>query len=120
VVKIRKEDNYLDLIPYHNRSLGWTLKDDGCVQILIPRMGITDRIVRLFKKTPEQMHVDLDEIGSTVWKLMDKSRSIGDICDIMNEQYGDAVHPVYERLGTYINILRNNKFIELEKNQGGK
>ncbi len=118
-MKIRKDDSYLDLVPVRTPELIWSEKEGGRVQIMIPRKEVIDRIVRLFKKTPEQMHVDLDEIGSEVWKSMDGSRTIGDICEIMTDKFGDDVSPVYERLGTYINILRNNKFISLEKKQGG-
>jgi len=117
-MKIQKDDNYLDLIPTRTTELKWHERENGQIQIMIPRKEVVDRIVRLFKKTPEQLHVDLDEIGSAVWKSMDGRRTIGEICDIMIDKFGDDVEPVYERLGTYINILRNNKFISLKKKQG--
>ena len=113
--KIHKEDNFLELIPVRTDALKWHEGGDGLIHIMIPRKEILDRLVRLFKKTPEQMRVDLDEIGSGAWKLMDGERTIGEICDLMIERFGDDVDPVYERVGTYINILRNNKFIILKK-----
>jgi len=114
-MKIHKKDNYLDLIPIRTNKMKWHEDQDGFIHIEIPRKDPIDRLVRLFKKTPEQMRVDLDEVGSQAWKYMDGKRSIGEICDLMTEQFGETVDPVIERVGTYINILRNNKFITLEK-----
>jgi len=116
-VKIRKDDNFLDLIPVRTTSMKWQEDEDGMIHIMIPRKEVFDRLVRLFKKTPEQMRVDLDEIGSRAWKLMDGEHTIGDICLLMTECYGEDVEPVHERVGTYINILRNNKFISLKRRE---
>lgn len=119
-MKIKKGDSYLDLIPVRIESMEWYEGDDGKIHIRIPRKTPVDRLVRLFKNTPDHMRVDLDEIGSSAWKSMDGINTIGDICDLMTDRFGDDVEPVYERVGTYINILRNNKFITLEKQQGGR
>ncbi len=117
VMKIHKDDNFLELIPpIRTEKMKWHEDENGLIHIMIPRKEAIDRLVRLFKKTPDQMRVDLDEIGSRAWKLMDGKRTIGEICDLMIEHFGgDDVDPVYERVGTYINILRNNKFIVLKK-----
>lgn len=113
--KIKKSDNFLELIPKKNNTLEWVVNDEGLVQIIIPRNGILDRIVRVFFKTPKVMRIDLDSIGSCVWKAIDGRRNIQDIAKILKEEFGENVEPLYERLGAYINILRNNKFITLEK-----
>ncbi|KPU27196.1 hypothetical protein TR13x_06435 [Caloranaerobacter sp. TR13] len=115
VKKIKKSDNFLELIPKKNNTLEWIVNDEGLVQVIIPRNGILDRIVRVFFKTPEVMRIDLDPIGSCVWKSIDGQRNIQDIAKILKEEFGEKAEPLYERLGTYINILRNNKFITLEK-----
>ncbi len=114
-MKIQKDDNFLDLIPVRTSSMKWHEDENGMIHIMIPRKEVIDRLVRLFKKTPDQMRVDLDEIGSSAWKMMDGTRTIGEICLLMTECHGEAVEPVHERVGTYINILRNNKFITLKK-----
>ncbi|RKD21968.1 Coenzyme PQQ synthesis protein D (PqqD) [Caminicella sporogenes DSM 14501] len=113
--KIKKEDNFLELIPVIKEGQDWKIKEDGLVQILIPRNGLIDKLVRMFVKTPKIMKIDLDEVGSCVWKAIDGKRNIAEIGNILKEEFGEKVEPLYERLGTYINILRNNKFITLEK-----
>jgi len=113
--KITKDDNFLELVPQKNSSQEWILNDEGNVQIIIPRNGLLDRAVRVFYKTPKIMRIDLDDLGSTVWRSIDGEKSIGDIGEILKEEYGKNAEPLIERLAKYINILRNNKFITLEK-----
>ncbi|SHJ78214.1 PqqD family protein [Tepidibacter formicigenes] len=113
--KIKKNDNFLELVPFKNKNQKWKLNDQGLVQIIIPREGILDKIVRVFFKTPKVMKIDLDLQGSCVWKAIDGERNIEEIGNILKNEFGKNAEPIYERLGTYINILRNNKFITLEK-----
>ncbi len=87
--------------------------EDGRIQIIIPRTGKLDKLVRFFLKTPETMKIDLDDIGSHVWSGIEKGFSVGEIGTLLSEAPNLDVEPLYERLATYINILRNNNFIEL-------
>ncbi|MFZ5966145.1 MAG: PqqD family protein [Bacillota bacterium] len=113
--KIKKDDNFLELIPKINTAQRWETNDQELVQIIIPREGMIDKIVRVFFKTPKVMRIDLDAHGSCVWKAIDGKRNVEEIGCILKSTFGEAAEPLYERLGTYINILRNNKFIILEK-----
>lgn len=113
--KIKKHDNFLELIPIRRESQKWEINEQGLVQIIIPRSGILDKIVRMFFKTPKVTRIDLDSIGSSVWNDVDGKRSVGEIGENLRNKFGEDAEPLYERLGTYINILRNNKFIILEK-----
>ncbi len=98
-----------------NPNQKWQLNDDDNVQMIISRMGFLDRFVRLFKNTPKTVFVDLDAIGTFVWKAIDNKKNIATIADELENQFGSEIKPVYERLGLYINILRNNHWITLEK-----
>lgn len=113
--KIKKTDNYLELVPRRSDRYTWTENKDGIVRIIIPRDKPLDRIVRAFFKTPENMKIDLDSYGSAVWKAIDGKRNVGEVGDCMKTAFGDSIEPLYERLGTFINQLRNNKFITLTK-----
>lgn len=113
--KLKKTDNYLDLIPIMVKNQDWIQDEDGLVKIIIPRNGILERMVRPFIKSPKTMTIDLDGLGSCVWKCIDGKRTVGEIGDIVKEEFGKDAEPLYERLATYINILRNNKFVTLEK-----
>ncbi|CAH2214763.1 PqqD family protein [Tepidibacter aestuarii] len=113
--KIKKDDNFLELVPKKTCGYKWKINENGFVQIIIPREGRLDKIVRFFFKTPKEMKIDLDEQGSCVWKLIDGENNIEDIGSNLKDEFGKKAEPIYERLGTYINILRNNDFIKLEK-----
>jgi len=113
--KIDKNANFLKLVPYKNMNQKWELKDDGLVRIIVMRDGLVDRAVRMFFKTPKEMKIDLDAQGSCVWKSIDNYRNIEEIGKLLIKDFGDKAEPLYQRLGTYINILRNNKFIKLKE-----
>lgn len=113
VSKIEKEQNFLELRPVICDHIKWVKQEDGVIQIIIPRSGKLEKLVRYFLKTPETMKIDLDLVGSHVWSGIEKGFSIGEIGQMLEEEVELDVDPVYERLATYINILRNNKFIDL-------
>lgn len=113
--KIRKSDNILELVPSIIDTQKFRITEEGQVQIIIKRDKLLDRLVRKFAKTPEYMYIDLDDVGGFIWNLIDGYRTIGDIGIELQEEYGDLVEPLYERLSMYITILRNNKWISLNK-----
>lgn len=116
---IQKDDNFLELIPQKNPDQQWETTPEGTAQLIIPRDGLMERIVRRVFKTPEVMRIDLDAYGTCVWTAIDGERTIADIGNALTAQFGEDIEPLYERLGTYMNILRNNKFIQLEKRVQG-
>ncbi len=112
--KIKKEVNFLELVPKKTVKYNWEVTDSGLVQIIIPRNGIIEKIIRPLFKTPKIMRIDLDTFGSFVWNSIDGNRNIEEIGDMLKMEFGKKIEPIYERLGKYVNILRNNKFITLE------
>ncbi|MFV9511780.1 PqqD family protein [Tepidibacillus sp. LV47] len=115
--KISRKDNILELVPKKTSKYESIITEDGVVQIIIPRNRLLDRIVRMFKNTPKVMRIDLDKIGTYIWKQIDGKRDIQEIGRLLKLEFGDEIEPLYERLITYMNILRNNKFIILEKKE---
>lgn len=113
--KIKKTDNYLELIPTKSEKYVWEENKEGIVRIIIPRNSVLDKVVRAFFKTPKSMKIDLDSYGSSVWRIIDGKKNVGEIGDLMKKKFGDDIEPLYERLSTYLNLLRNNKFITLDK-----
>ncbi len=113
--KINKNDNFLELVPKKTEKYEWEMSEDGLVRIIIPREGLLDKAVRIFFKTPKVMKIDLDSYGSFIWNNIDGSKNIEEIANILSRKFGKDVEPLYDRIGTYINILRNNKFITVEK-----
>ncbi|NLU35437.1 MAG: PqqD family protein [Clostridiales bacterium] len=103
--------NSLALIPVKSKTIKWENKDNGLIELLLPRDGLMDRLVRLFKDTPEVMRVQLDDLGTYVWQAVDGSRTIEDIGLLLKAEFGDKAEPVYERLIVFLQLLKNNGFI---------
>ena len=113
--KLKKTDNYLDLIPKIVNGQKWTEDGEGLVSIIILRNSLLEKMVRPFIKSPKTMTIDLDGLGSCVWKSIDGKRTVEEVGDKVKLEFGEDAEPLYERLSTYINILRNNKLVTLEK-----
>ena len=113
--KLTNQDNFLDLIPVKSEKIRWITLEDEIVQIQIDRNSWLDRAVRVLFKTPTMMKIDLDQYGSYIWTAIDGQKNIETIANGFKKAFGDEVEPLYERLGSYVNILRNNAFIKLEK-----
>ena len=117
--KFNKNDNFLELVPEKTKGQDFIEDDDGLIKIIVVRNGILERVIRSILKTPKTMKIDLDKLGSCVWKAIDGKSTVLEIGDVVRAQFGEDAEPIYERLATYINVLRNNKFITLEKKDDG-
>lgn len=107
-----KEENYLDYVPKKSNKIHWEEKEDGLIQIIIYRDSLFERIVRKLFFTPDKYRVDLDEMGSFIWKHIDGKKTLQDIAELIKDEFGDEAEPLYDRFIQYINILKNNKFIK--------
>ncbi len=105
-----KKKNFLDFVPVVSNKNTWDEKD-GKVTIHMVNSGIYSWIAQTFFKRPKISHIDLDEYGSFVWKLIDGEKNVGDIALLLKEKYGDNAEPLYNRLVKYMQILRNNRFV---------
>ncbi len=52
-------------------------------------------------------------MGSFIWKQIDGKKTIYEIALLVKDRYQEEAEPLYDRLIQYINILKNNKFIDL-------
>jgi hypothetical protein len=70
---------------------------------VLPRMRRPNRRLRL------------DEYGSCVWQHIDGDRTVHEIAVVLREKFGDAIEPVFDRLGLFMSLLHRNQYILLEK-----
>lgn len=110
-LKKSRVKNNLALIPIKSHNRVWESWNNGLIEIILPRNGLVDRLIRLIKDTPKVMRIQLDDLGSYVWQNIDGSRTIEEIGCLLNAEFGERVEPVYIRLAMFLNILRNNGFI---------
>lgn len=112
-----KKENFLDFVVVKSEDVDWKELDNGIIQIIIWRNSLLDKIVRKFFNTPEKTKIDLDKMGSFIWKSIDGKRDVYEISKLVKDEFGKKAEPLNKRLITYINILRNNKFIKLINKQ---
>ena len=105
-------ENYLDRIPLRKADLKWQTEEDGKITLLIENKGFFNRIAQKIFKKPEISYIHLDEIGSFVWPLLDGEKDITAIGKLADQHFGEKIHPLYERLAKYFQILDSYSFIE--------
>ena len=108
--KRRGEINLLDLIP--TTIIGHEVNDAGIVTLHAPRFKsrilrrlLVPRLKRPFFK------VELDDIGSAFWLLMDGERNVKEIAGVMRERFGERIEPCYDRMGMFLQQLERARFI---------
>ena len=108
-------ENYLERIPARPESMKWSTGDDGIVTLEIENKGVFNRIAQKLFRRPKISYIHLDETGSFLWPILDGEKSITDLGVLVEEKFGEASHPLYERLATYFKILDSYGFIEWVK-----
>ncbi|MDP8255175.1 MAG: PqqD family protein [Candidatus Alcyoniella australis] len=102
--------NFLTLVPLQ-RPADIT-GDPGCVVIHAPRFRskIGQFFGRLLRRS-EQLSLKLDERSAYCWKLIDGERNVQQICDQMQQRFGDEVEPVVQRIMQLLQIFERNRLV---------
>ena len=108
-------ENYLERRPKRREGLRWAQDDEGIVTLEIDNTGIFNKIAQKLLKKPKVSYVHLDETGSFVWPLLDGEKNIIELGKFVEERFGEAANPLYERLAKYFQILDSYNFIEWNK-----
>lgn len=111
----KKNKNYLDFIPVRNPKINYTEDVNGIITLEVVRCGLFDKLVQFIFKVPKNSFIKLDKLGSCVWKSIDNQSCVYDLSKIIKSEFGKNCEPLYERLITYLNILKENKFISVKK-----
>ena len=106
---MKKEENYLEKIPARG-DFEWTT-DDGIVTLQVVNKGIFNKIAQKLFKKPKISYVHLDKMGSFIWPLIDGEKSILDIAEAVDKEFGEEAKPLYERLAKFFQILASYGFV---------
>ena len=104
-------ENYLTLTPNHPEGLKWSADDEGVVTIEVENKGFLKKITQVLFFKPKVSYIHLDKFGSFVWQQIDGERNITAIGDLVEAEFGEEAHPLYERLATYFRILESYGFV---------
>lgn len=81
------------------------------------KVGFIERT--FFKKQIEKPHkIDLDEIGSFVWLLIDGKKNVSEITLLAKSHFKEKIEPAEERVELFINQMHRNKFVSLFEKKG--
>lgn len=111
----KEKSNFMEFIPIKSEKVNWELDENGLVKLIILRNSILDRVFRKLFNTPEKFVIDLDEQGSHVWKNIDGKKNIAELVEFQRKKFGKKAEPAYERLITFIKILKNNNLITFKR-----
>lgn len=105
------KENYLDYIPKRNPRYDYQMNRAGRVELIVPNRGICNRICQIFLKKPKNTCVELEEMGSFIWKSMDGKKSVYELALLERKEFGEEAEPVYERVSAYLKVLRSYNYI---------
>ena len=97
--------NYLNKIPLRSDNISWKSNSTGIVTLEIKNLGLVNKIAQLLFKKPKISYVHLDKMGSFIWSLMDGKTNITEIGKMVDAKFGEAAHPLYERLSKFFQIM---------------
>lgn len=109
-----RKDNFLDYIPKHNSLFEWKENEKKHVEVIVHNKGLFNRIAQIFFRRPKVSRIELDDMGTFIWKQIDGQRSVFEIGKIVKDEFGDKAEPLYVRLSAYIRSLHENRFIVYE------
>ncbi len=106
--------NYLERTPKPAETIAWEQKD-GIVTIVVENRGVFHKLAQKLLKKPKKSYIHLDAFGSFAFLQMDGTRTILDIGKLVEAQFGEEAHPLYERLAKFCQILDSYGFIQFTK-----
>ena len=107
----RRRDNFLEYRPARSPANTWDVNDAGLVTVHLVHRGFYAAIAQKLFHRPRVSHIELDELGSYVFQQMDGARTVEQIAQRVQAQFGEKAEPLYDRLTQYLNILHSNRFI---------
>jgi hypothetical protein len=108
------EKNYLDFVPSVVPGLVWKVDKDNMVVVDMENTGFYNRLAQKLFHRPKVSHIKLDELGSFIWNQMDGRRTVYDISELVKARFGDKAEPLLDRLVKFLEILKAQKWINLE------
>lgn len=109
--KIVIPENYLLRVPMRQSFIEWKTEENGTITLMIENTGWANRLAQKLLFRPQYSQIHLDKFGSFVWQTMDGNMNITDIGKLVEAEFGDSAHPLYERLARYFQILDSYHFV---------
>lgn len=106
---LNNNEDVLSIIFRVSDNLEYEVDENNIVTILEKQDHKLQEFFRKLKfKIPEYKRTSLDEYGSCVFLQIDGKKTVKNIGEILEEKYGEKVHPLYERILLFLNHIDVN------------
>lgn len=113
--RVRKvAENYFNRIPVRAQNRPWTENETGMIVIDVENKGYANRIAQKFFHKPKVSHISLDAYGTVVWKSIDGVHTVGEIVEIMKQQFPNEEDRMLDRVVTFLATLQTHEFISMK------
>lgn len=104
--KASRYENLLDVVFKVADHLEYRIDKTGYVVVVERQEHKLQQFCRKLKmRIPEKRTITMDEFGSFVFQQIDGHRTVRQIGEILEAQYGDRIKPLYERLSLFMEML---------------
>jgi len=108
--RILKNTNALDLTPI--TKIDYEQTSENTIALIVPKFKnkiLEATFSRMIKS--KVWKIKLDELGSAVWLKIDGKSSVNKICSSLENDLGDKIKPVEERVSKFISLLYREDYI---------
>lgn len=104
--KAPRYENLLDVVFKISDNLEYRIDKTGYVVVVEKQHHKLQKFCRKLRmRIPEERTITMDEFGSFVFQQIDGRKTVRQIGETLEAQYGDRVKPLYERLSLFIEML---------------
>jgi cystathionine beta-lyase family protein involved in aluminum resistance len=108
-----KDKNFLEYYP--KRICEFEINNE-LVTVLFKKEKLNLIDKTLFKNRANKPHkIDLDEIGTFIWRLCDGNNSVLTIVQNCKRQFGEKIEPAEDRIELFLTQMNKNKLIQIFK-----
>jgi len=107
-----KEDlnEWLEIIPQKNCDYVESANGNFVLQMPKSDNAILLKVLNFFSKNPF-FKIKLDDRGSFIWENCDGKNSIGQICRLLEDKFGDSVKPTPDRTVMLFKNLYSHRLV---------
>lgn len=104
----KKNINYLELTPVHNKDYE---EVNGLITIVFPKFKSKFLQWLIPKNKPSNIRISLDKIGSSVWKNINGNRKVDEIISALQQEFGEELIQAEQRTLKFLSMLYQHRFI---------
>ncbi len=112
--RILKGVNYMNLTPIRFKQHEDI--EDGTVAIIFPKFK-NERLQSFLVPGNKSkfIRIKLDELGTASWLAIDGKKTVKDICDLLENKFGERIQPVEERTTKFFTSLYEQRYISFKE-----